>query len=162
MRRRKRVESSRRYVVDTSVLLECILEASPYRGRVEELLALAPRAIEIYLTPLTVAELLYTASKIYTAAGVEDANAEARNFVKWALARARVVDADVSTSLRAGELRKQFRIALPDCYAIAAAERLGAVALFLKPEREMLPKLDELRKLPLAFLAELADQFESA
>jgi len=114
------------------------------------------------LTPLTVAELLYTASKIYTAAGVEDANAEAFNFAKWALARARVVDADVSTSLRAGELRKQFRIALPDCYAIAAAEKLGAVALFLKPEREMLPKLDELRKLPLAFLAELADQFESA
>lgn len=158
MRRRRLGEPSRRFVVDTSVLAELIIEGSLYREPVVELLERASRTAELHVTHVTLAELMYVASRIYAAAGLEDPNMESRNFVEWVLARARVVELDLGASLRAGELRKRLRIALPDCCAIAAAERVGAVALFLKPEKEMMPVLDELRELPVAFLVELAQR----
>lgn len=155
MRKKNSEKFSERYVTDTGVLVESIIENSPYRGPVARLLDNALRKIiELYVTPLTISELLYVASKVYEAAAVKDCNAEALNFLEWLLARAKTTEVTPEISFKAGEIRKMLKIALPDCYVIAAAIKLQAKALFLKPEKEMLMKLEDLKKFPIIFLTE--------
>ncbi len=148
-------ESLKKYVVDTSVLAEYIIRDAVYRSVVEKLFNDAlKKTIELYVTPSTISELIYVSSRIYKIALVEDPNEEALNFVEWLNTRVKYAEITWEISIEAGELRKRFKIALTDCYVIAAALKLQAKALFLKPEREMLEKIEELRDLPIAFLAE--------
>ena len=155
MRRKNSEKFSERYVADTGVLVESIIENSPYRGSVTRLLNnTLKKTIELYVTPLTISELLYVASKVYEAAAIKDYNAEALNFLEWLLAKAKITEVTPEISFKAGEIRKMLKIALPDCYVIATAIKLQAKALFLKPEKEMLTKLEDLKKLPIIFLTE--------
>ncbi|MGC8912028.1 MAG: type II toxin-antitoxin system VapC family toxin [Nitrososphaeria archaeon] len=155
MKRRSLRESLKKYVVDTSVLVEYIIRDTVYRSVVEKLFNdTLKKTIELYVTPSTISELTYVASSIYKIASVEKPNEEALNFVEWLNTRVKHVEITWEMAVEAGELRKRFRIALTDCYVIAAAVKLQAKALFLKPEKEMLEKIEELKKLPIAFLAE--------
>ncbi|MBC7091958.1 MAG: PIN domain-containing protein [Nitrososphaeria archaeon] len=155
MKRRSLRESLKKYVVDTSVLAEYIIRDAVYRNVVEKLFNDAlKKTIELYVTPYTISELIYVSSRIYKIALLENSNEEALNFVEWLNTRVKYVQITGEISIEAGELRKRFNIALTDCYVIAAAVKLQAKALFLKPEREMLEKIEELRELPIAFLAE--------
>ncbi|MBS7617483.1 PIN domain-containing protein [Candidatus Bathyarchaeota archaeon] len=155
MRRRSLRESLEAYVVDTGVLVEYIVRGSPHRSAVEKLLNdVLKKIIELYVTPITVSELIYVASRLYELAGVEKPNEEALNFVKWLTMRAKTVEVAPDIAVEVGELRKKLRIALSDCYVIATAIKLQAKALFLRPEKEMLDRIEELRELPIAFLTE--------
>lgn len=155
MKRRSLRESLKKYVVDTSVLAEYIIRDAINRNVVEKLFNDAlKKTIELYVTPSTISELIYVSSWIYKIALVENPNEEALNFVEWLNTRVKYVEITREISIEAGELRKRFKIALTDCYVIAAAVKLQAKALFLKPEREMLEKIEELRGLPIAFLTE--------
>ena len=143
-------------VLDTSVLVEYIVLGSPYRGAVARLLERAraggPR---LYVSAVTLSELLYVSSRVYQAAGSGDPNRDALDFVRWVKSRAQVVGVDEGLAIRAGELRKRLRIALPDCYVIATAEAVGAAPLFRSVEEEMRPVEGELRKLGVEFLDEI-------
>lgn len=140
-------------MVDTGVLAEYIVRSSPHRVAVERLLEGSSRGLlDLYMTPITLSELFYVASRIYSAAGVEKSNEEALNFIGWLTKRIKVAEVDVETAFEAGELKKKFRISLPDCYVIAVAMKLQAKALFLKPEREMLSEIEELEAV-VEFLA---------
>jgi len=57
--------------------------------------------------------------------------------------------------IRAGELRKTLRIALPDCYVISTAEAMKATPLFKSIEKEMKPIPPNMRKLGVKFLEEI-------
>ncbi|MBO3842581.1 MAG: PIN domain-containing protein [Candidatus Brockarchaeota archaeon] len=155
MRRRSLRESLEAYVVDTGVLVEYIVRGSPHRSAVEKLLNdVLKKNVKLYVTPITVSELIYVASRLYELAGVEKPNEEALNFVKWLTTRAKTVEVAPDIAVEVGELRKKLRIALSDCYVIATAIKLQAKALFLRPEKEMLDRIEELRELPIAFLTE--------
>jgi len=152
------VKSSERYVVDTSVIVTYIAENLPGRDRVVELFEGASRrGVELYATCQTLSEVIYVASRIYGAAGVEEPNKRALDFTLWFMSIAKIVDVTPEMAFRAGELRKAFRISLADCYVIAAAEHLNAKALFLKPEKEMLAKIDMIKNLPILFLIPYID-----
>ncbi|MEM1556752.1 MAG: PIN domain-containing protein [Candidatus Bathyarchaeia archaeon] len=157
MRRRSLRESLERYVVDAGVLVEYVVRGSPHRGAVEKILdgALA-KVVELYITPITVSEIIYVASRIYELAGVEKPNEEALNLVEWLTVRVKMAEITPDMSIKAGEIKKKLGISLSDCYVIAAAINLKAKALFLKPEKGMLNKMEELRKLPIAFLTEIS------
>lgn len=143
-------------VLDTSVLVEYIIARSPYRSIVEDIFAKAKRReLELYVNTITLAETLYTTTKIYKAANIENPNEEAENFITWITAKARVIDIDTPTSILAGELKKKLRIALPDCFVIASARRIGGRALFKKIEAEMRNVIEELRELGVVFLEEI-------
>ena len=114
--------------------------------------------LELYVASTTLAELLYVASRIYEAAGVEEPNREALDLVDWVRARATVVAVDGPIALRAGELKKVLRIALPDCIVIAVAEAVGGAPVFRRLEREMEPVVGELRRLGVLFLDELEER----
>jgi len=146
---------TRKIVPDTGVLAEYIIEKAPYRAKAEKILREAATGnIELLLTPITLSETLYVASRIYEAASLPRPNEEALNYILWLKTIAKTVEADEETAIRAGELKKTLRIALPDCYVIAAAEKTGATPLFRKPEEEMKPVLGELKRLGVKFLDE--------
>ena len=145
----------RRLAVDTSVLIDYINARSPYRAKTARLLeGAATGRLKLYVNTVTLSETLYVASRIYRAAGLGDPNGRALDFVEWVKGRARVVDIDEGIALRAGELKKELGIALPDCYVIATAEAVEATPLFRRPEREMEPVMERLRALGVKFLAE--------
>ncbi len=140
-------------VLDTSVLIDYIVLRSPYREAVAGLLERARRGeLRLYVSAVTLSELLYVSSRVYEAAGSGDPNREALDFVRWVRSRVQVVDVNEAIALRAGELRKRLRIALPDCYVIASAEAVRAVPLFRGLEDEMRPVESELRALGVRFL----------
>lgn len=161
MRRRSLRESLEKYVVDTGVLAEYIVRGSPHRGAIERMLeGVLAKVMELYITPITISELIYVVFRIYELAGVEKPNEEALNLVEWLTARIKMAEITPEMAVEAGEIKKKLGISLSDCYVIAAAIKLKAKALFLKPEKEMLNKIEELRKLPITFLTEISSKYK--
>ena len=79
-----------RLVLDTSVIVEYVVLGSTYRPKVVKLFELASKGgVELYVNPVTLSEVLYVVSRIYQAAGVEDPNGEALDYVEWVKRRAR-------------------------------------------------------------------------
>jgi len=143
-------------MVDTSVLIEYIVEEAPCRGMAERLLEMASTGeVELHLNPVTLSETLYIASRIYEASGIKDPNGEAINYLNWIRGMVRLSEIGEETAVRAGELKKELRIALADCYVIAASEELGVTPLFARPEREMKPILKRMKGLGVKFLEEV-------
>jgi len=144
---------AKRIVLDTSVLIEYILSKSSYRPKVISLLNRAMSGdLKLFINTITLSETLYVASRIYQAAGLEDPNMEALHFVEWIKGKSSIVNIDEGIAMRAGELKKQLRIATPNCYVISTAEAVDAAPLFKRQESEMIPVLDILEKLGILFL----------
>jgi len=138
------------------VLIEYIVKSAPYRLKVIELLEKsATGEFELYLSPIILTEALYIASRVYEIAGEENPNESALNYVTWIKKRCNVIDIDDFISMRAGELKKALHIALPDCYVIATAEKVDAIPLFKKIEKEMKPVSEVLKKLRVKFLDQI-------
>ncbi|MCD6504115.1 PIN domain-containing protein [Candidatus Bathyarchaeota archaeon] len=153
MRRRKEGE---KFVLDTGVLVEYIVERAPYRPIVKKLLDEASSGrVRLYATPITLSETLYVASRIYEKAELSNPNEEALNYVSWIKGRVKVTKIDEHVAIKSGELKKELRLALPDCYVLATAESMNAVPLFRKPEKEMERVFDRLRKMKTKFLGEV-------
>ena len=147
---------SRKFSLDTSVLIEYIVKSAPYRLKVVELLEKsATGEFELYLSPIILTEALYIASRVYEIAGEENPNESALNYVTWIKKRCNVIDIDDFISMRAGELKKALHIALPDCYVIATAEKVDAIPLFKKIEKKMKPVSEILKKLRVKFLDQI-------
>lgn len=144
----------RKLALDTSAVVEYIVSRSPYRTKVAKLLE-GINGLELYVSAVSLSELLYVASRIYQAAGVDVPNEEALNFVEWIKNRVQVVNVDENIAGRSGELKKQLRIALPDCYVIASAEAVEGTPVFRSLESEMKPVLNDLRRLGVKFLKEI-------
>ena len=66
-----------------------------------------------------------------------------------------MIDIDDFISMRAGELKKALHMALPDCYVIATAEKVDAIPLFKKIEKEMKPASEIQKKLRVKFLDQI-------
>ncbi len=142
-----------RIVLDTGVLVEYIVKRAPYRHKVVKLFSDADGGnVRLFMSPITLSETLYVASRIYEASSVLNPNEEALKYVEWLKVRISVARITEETAKRAGELKKELRIALPDCYVIASAELMGGSPLFRGVEREMEPVLDKLEELGVLFL----------
>ncbi|MCE4607221.1 MAG: PIN domain-containing protein [Desulfurococcales archaeon] len=146
----------KRLVLDTGVIVEYIVQKSPYRPQVVRLFDQAYRGeFELYVSTVTLSETLYISSRIYQVAGLDDPNKEALNFVDWIKSKAGILEVNENIALRAGELMKALRLPLSDCYVIASAETINALPLFKKVEKEMKPVLNSIKKLKVLFLDEM-------
>ena len=146
----------RRLVLDTSVLVDYIVLKSPYRTKVAKLFNKASTdKLELYINTVTLSETLYVASRIYQAADAENPNREAADLIDWIKNRAKIIIVDEAIALRAGELKKQLHIALPDCNVISSAEAVYATPVFKNVEEEMKPVIEKMRKLNVKFLDEM-------
>lgn len=152
----KRCLKQKKFVLDTSVLIEYIIEREPYRRKVEEIFNKSIQGeIQLYIPITTLSEVIYVASRVYEAANIPNPNEEAINYIEWIETKTTLIEITEEIALRAGELKKKLRIALPDCYVIAAAESINAIPLFKRKEREMIPIEENLRKLGVKFLNEI-------
>lgn len=62
-----------RFVLDTSVIVDYIVLRSAYRPKVVKLFDKVLRSeLELYVSPITLGESLYVASRIYEASGIKD------------------------------------------------------------------------------------------
>lgn len=69
-------------VLDTSVIIEYIIARSTYRPIVENIFQQSLQGfLKLYITPITLSEILYTAARIYEAAKLEDPDREAYDYV---------------------------------------------------------------------------------
>lgn len=144
--------------MDTSVLIEYLDESSPLARKVEALFDNAARGeVALYTTSLVIAELLYVASRLYRAMNIPEPNQRAHEYVIWLqyYVGLKVLSIDDKLALEIGELKKRLRIALTDCSVIACSRLTNAIPLFRRIEKEMLPVLNELRRLGVAFLEEI-------
>ncbi len=66
-----------------------------------------------------------------------------------------VLGLDIDAARAAGELKKRFRLALPDIFVIVSAISIGCPAIFLKLESEMEPYEKELRDLGVIYWEEI-------
>lgn len=130
-------------VIDTGVLVEYINEESEHHEKVKELIDSSDNSL--FITPVSLSEVLYVSYRIYKAAGLNDANNHAKEFVKWLSFKLNVTDINQDIIIEAGEVKKKYGIALPDCYVIATANNLRVKALF-KKEKEIIQIIDKLRK----------------
>ncbi len=152
-------EHLKKLVLDTSILVEYIVSRSPYRKFLEQLLSKAEASeLSLYVCPVTLSETMYVADRIYKAAGVPNPNEEAYRLASWVHHTFNVIELDYDLLVMAAEFKKTLRIALPDCFVIASAKKIGGAALFKKIEEEMRPVLDELRKHNILFAQELLEQ----
>ncbi|MGC8932791.1 MAG: type II toxin-antitoxin system VapC family toxin [Candidatus Methanodesulfokora sp.] len=147
------MQSSGKYVVDTSVVIERIIKNSPHKLLAENLFNRAlKREVELYVTLQTLSEVLYIASRIYSLSRVSDPNKEAESLILWLTSRTRPIAPTFEIALRAGELKKELGFSITDCYVIAAAEHIGGKALFLKLEDEMKERMERIKDLPVEFM----------
>ena len=145
-----------RLVLDTSVIVEYIILRSMYREKVARLFDSAGMGrLKLYISPITLSELLYVASRVYELAGLSNPNEEALNYIEWIKRRSRVIDISEDLVYRAGELKKLLGLALPDCYVIAVAESVKGIPLFKSIEKEMEPVRAKLKKLGVKFLDDM-------
>ncbi|MGQ4892113.1 MAG: type II toxin-antitoxin system VapC family toxin [Candidatus Njordarchaeia archaeon] len=144
------------FVVDTSVLIEYISVDTPYRKILDKLLRSPEKfGISLFVSPVTLSEVLYVADRVYRAAGVKTSNQEAKRFLQWLKNRVKTVSINDNIVELAGEIKKYFHLALSDCYAIATGKHLGYPILFKKIERKMERHIKELRKMGVRFLDEI-------
>ena len=128
-------------VVDTGVLAEYINESSINHEKVKVLLE---GDNTLYITPITLSEVVYVSYRIYKASGLDNANLYAIDFVNWLLSEFEVIEINREIIIKAGEIKKRYGIALSDCYVVASADYLKVKALF-KKEKEILQAMDKLR-----------------
>ncbi len=148
--------SNEKFVLDTSVLIEYIIKRAPYRKKVEEIFNKSIQGeIKLYVPTTTLSELIYVASRVYKAANISEPNKEAINYAEWIKINTTIIEITEEIALKAGELKKELRIALPDCYVIATAQKMKATPLFKRKEKEMIKIEDKLRKLGVKFLNEI-------
>jgi len=129
-------------IVDTGVLIEYINEAGTYHEKVKKLIE---SYTPLYVTPITLSEVLYVSYRVYITAELSNANNYAKEFVEWLSTKLKVTEINHEIVIKAGEIKKKYGIALPDCYVIATADYLKDKALF-KREKEIVQVLDEIRK----------------
>ena len=129
-------------IVDTGVLIEYINEAGKYHEKVRKLIE---SSATLFVTPITLSEVLYVSYRVYKAAGLNDANDYAKEFVEWLLSKLKVTEINHEIVIKAGEIKKKYGIALPDCYVLATADYLKDKALF-KKEKEIVQALDRIKK----------------
>lgn len=141
-------------LVDTSVLVEYVIEDSPYLEKIETILNEGIRTKRLATIPQVLSETLYVVSKLYSYAKINEANKKAIDYLRWISNLLEILSID-GLALHAGEIRKLYRISLTDCYLIAAAKKTERIALFLKPEKEMKKHIDELKRFGVMFLSEM-------
>lgn len=107
-----------RVAVDTGVVIATL------DGETDALLEYARRGWRLYITEYNLTEVLYVLCRRF---GIETAEKIVESLLK-----SRVLTPYPTTELRklAAACKCKYKIALPDCYTIALAQRLGSKALF--------------------------------
>jgi len=135
--------------LDTSIIIEYIDSKSEFHEQAETLFsALLAGKLEAALPHPILAETYYVATRLYRHLKLENPEATASSLVEWLSRLPTVIipNETIELAVETGKVKLDYRLALTDCYVMAASRILGCKALFKKPEKEMLENLEALKR----------------
>ena len=135
-------------VVDTGVIIEFIDEQGEFHQQAKLIFSAALAGeLGLIIPHPVLAETYYVAARIYRELAIKEPEARATKLIEWLyrLPEVRVVEG-LELALRASKLKLDFGMTLTDCYVLAAAKLHQCPAVFRRPEKEMLPNLNSLRR----------------
>jgi len=141
--------------IDTGVVIEYIDELGLLHQQASILFSAALAGmIELIIPHPILAETYYVAARVYSKLGYENPGDRASKLVEWLYRLPTVtVEEGLDLALEAGRIKHTYKIALTDCYVLAASKIHMCTAVFRKPEKEMLPNIDSLtREFKILFL----------
>jgi predicted nucleic acid-binding protein len=159
------------FALDTSVLIEFIDESGDFHSQAN---AVVDRVTNGQLTAVlphpTFAELYYVSCRIYEKVAEEhnrrneeSPESRAGDLIRWLYKSPNIIvpENTIELAIEAGNIKKEFRLALPDSYVMAAAKLNQCQALFKGRETEMkrgdkLARLKTDHKIGLVFLEDFA------
>ena len=136
-------------VMDTSVIIEYIdLKGELHQQAKTVFSAVLNGKLEVVLPHPILAETYYVAAKIYQKLQIESPQTVASKLIEWLyrLPTTIIPSEDVNLAIETGKAKLSYGLALTDCYVLAASKTYDCKALFKKPEKEMLRKIDALNK----------------
>ena len=93
-------------------------------------------------------ETYYVATRIYQKLGIEEPETTATKLVEWLyrLPTVMIAGTNLNLALEAGRIKLHYKLALTDCYILAASKIYNCTALFRKLETEMLKNIKQLKR----------------
>jgi predicted nucleic acid-binding protein len=145
-------------VLDTSVIIEYIDKAAEFHDQARALFeSLQKGDFEAIIPHTILSETYYVSAKIYQKLGIAKPEHLSAELVEWLFRLPSVIipTENMNLAVEAGKAKLKYCLSLTDCYVLAASHIYNSKALFKKTEKEMLPKLDDLKKsYQLVFLAD--------
>ncbi len=145
-----------RVVLDTSVIVEYVNKAGEYHEQAKIVFdAILQGKLEAVIPHPVLAETYYVVARMYRALKLEKPEERACMLVEWLyrISTPAAKSYHLEVALEAGKAKLKYKIALTDCYVLAAAKVYGGKAVFRKREREMLNVIREIEKeYPVIFL----------
>ncbi|MCD6348123.1 MAG: PIN domain-containing protein [Candidatus Korarchaeota archaeon] len=136
-----------RTVVDTGVIVEYIDRKGELHKQASLLFStMNAGKVEVDIPHPVLTETYYVSARLYRSLGLSDFLERAAKLVKWLYSHPMVRTVEgLDLALKAGEIKMRYGLALTDCYVLATSEMYGCPAVFRKVEREMLPRIEELK-----------------
>ncbi len=109
--------------LNTSVIVEYIDLNGPFHEQAKAIVeAIASGKLEAVIPHPVVVETFYVAARIYTSIGARDPLARASRLVGWLnrLSTVGIAGETLEIALEAGRAKLKYRLALTDCYVLAA------------------------------------------
>jgi predicted nucleic acid-binding protein len=135
--------------LDTSVIIEYIDRKGAFHEQAETVItACSTGELKAVLPHPILAETYYVTARLYHKLKVEEPHVQALNLIEWLVRLPTTIlpSQTIELAVETGKTKLDYRLALTDCYVLAASKIHSCKALFKKPEREMLETIDTLRK----------------
>jgi len=134
--------------IDTSVIVEYVDRKGEYHDQAEAIFdALKAGQLGLIIPHPILAETYYVTATICGKVGIENPRSRAANLIEWLSRHPSVhIPSEVGLDLEAGEAKLEHRIALTDCYVLAASKVFSCQAVFRCREEEMLNRIGVLEK----------------
>ncbi len=135
--------------LDTGVIIEFIDLKGKFHEQAAALLdSITKGQLEAILPHPVLTETFYVAAKIYAATGADNPLEKAAKLVTWFyhLPAATVCGEQVELALEAGRVKHCYRLALTDCYVLAASRIYHARPIFRKREHEMIKMMEKIEE----------------
>ncbi len=135
--------------LDTSIIVEYIDRKGEFHGQAEAVIsACSTGELRAVLPHPILAETYYVTARLYYKLKVEEPYVHASSLIEWLVRLPTTIlpSQTIGLAVEAGKTKLDHRLALTDCYVLAASRIHGCKALFKKPEGEMLENIDTLRK----------------
>ncbi len=144
--------------IDTSVILEFIDKEAEFQEQAKAVFsAVMDGKLEALVSHPTLSETYYFSAKIYQMLGIANPQSLATELTEWLfrLPSVTIPTENKDLAIEAGNAKLKYGLALTDCYVLAASSIYNCKAIFKKPEKEMLQRLEALKKsYQLVFLAD--------
>jgi predicted nucleic acid-binding protein len=144
--------------LDTGAIAEYIDLAGTFHSQANSIFdnISAGKILGLIAHPI-LAETYYVSIRIYERLQVERPETRARNLLEW-LYRApnfKLAESTLELALAAGEIKREFGLALTDAYVIASSKLYKGKAVFRTKEKEIQEKITQLgKRYDLVFLEE--------